>query len=47
MMKYNFAAFILTHGRPEHVYTYKTLRSQGYTGQIYIVIDDEDPTENE
>lgn len=47
MMKYNFAAFILTHGRPEHVYTYKTLRSQGYTGKIYIVIDDEDPTENE
>lgn len=46
-MKYNFAAFILTHGRPEKVYTYKTLRSHGYTGKIYIVIDDEDAAENE
>ncbi len=44
-MKYNFAAFILTHGRPDKVYTYKTLRSSGYTGPIYIVIDDEDPAE--
>lgn len=47
MMKYNFAAFILTHGRPEKVYTFKTLRSHGYTGKIYIVIDDEDAAENE
>lgn len=46
-MKYNIAAFILTHGRPEKVYTYKTLRSHGYTGKIYIVIDDEDAAENE
>lgn len=41
-MKYNFAAFILTHGRPDKVYTYKSLRSHGYTGKVYIVIDDED-----
>ena len=46
-MDYNFAAFILTHGRPNKVYTYKTLRSQGYSGKIFIVIDDEDATENE
>lgn len=46
-MKYNFAVFILTHGRPDKVYTYKTLRSHGYTGKIYIVIDDEDAAENE
>jgi len=40
----NFAAFILTHGRPNHVVTYKALRSAGYTGKIYLVLDDEDKT---
>ena len=45
--KYNFAAFILTHGRPSGVLTYKTLRSSGYTGPIYIVIDTEDDAEDE
>jgi len=40
----NFAALILTHGRPDRVYTYKTLRNCGYTGRIVIVIDDEDKT---
>jgi hypothetical protein len=40
----DFCAFILTHGRPEKVYTYKTLRKSGYTGPIFIVIDDEDKT---
>lgn len=37
-----FCAFILTHGRPDKVYTYKALRNHGYTGKIFIVIDDED-----
>lgn len=37
-----FAIFILTHGRAENVITYKTLRSHGYTGEIYLIIDDED-----
>ena len=41
-MRNDFAAFILTHGRPDRVYTYETLRRSGYTGRIYIVIDDED-----
>lgn len=40
----DFCAFILTHGRPEKVYTYKTLRKSGYTGPIFIVIDDKDKT---
>ncbi len=45
MMKHkNFAAFILTHGRPDNVVTYKTLRRCGYTGRIVLVIDDEDKT---
>lgn len=38
----DFAAFILTHGRPDRVDTYHTLRQSGYTGRIVIVIDDED-----
>lgn len=40
----DFAALILTHGRPDKVYTYATLRAHGYTGRIVIVIDDEDKT---
>lgn len=38
----DFAVFILTHGRANNVVTYKTLEKQGYTGKIYIVIDNED-----
>lgn len=41
-MRDDFACFILTHGRPDNVKTYATLRKAGYTGRIYIVIDDED-----
>lgn len=40
----DFAVLILTNGRPDKVHTYGTLRSQGYTGKIYLVVDDEDPT---
>jgi len=43
----DFCAFILTHGRPDRVHTYKTLLRAGYTGKIYIVIDDEDKTADE
>jgi len=41
-MRSDFAAFILTHGRPDRVLTYKTLRKSGYTGKIYLLVDDED-----
>jgi len=41
-MREDFAAFILTHGRPDRVYTYDTIRKAGYTGRIYLVIDNED-----
>jgi len=37
-----FAVFILTHGRAHYVYTYEALRKQGFTGEIYLVCDDED-----
>jgi len=42
MKNKDFAVFILTHGRPNKVYTYDCLRSHGYTGKIYIIIDNED-----
>jgi hypothetical protein len=38
----DFAAFILTHGRPDNVKTFKTLKKCGYTGKIYFIVDNED-----
>jgi hypothetical protein len=40
----DFCVFILTHGRPDKVFTYKTIRDKGYTGKIFLVLDDEDKT---
>lgn len=40
----DFAVFILSHKRADKLFTYRTLRSQGYTGKIFVVIDDQDPT---
>lgn len=45
-MMNDFAVLILTHGRAENVMTVKTLRQCGYSGEIYIVIDDEDDQED-
>lgn len=42
MLSKDFAVFILTHGRANNVVTYQTLRKHGYTGKIYLVVDDED-----
>lgn len=42
MSKHNFAVFILTHGRADNVITYTTLRTCGYTGKIYLLVDNED-----
>lgn len=39
-----FCVFILTHGRPDNVITYKTLQKCGYTGRLYFVVDNEDKT---
>lgn len=41
-MRNDFAVFILTHGRADHVFTMDTLRRQGYTGRWYMILDDED-----
>ena len=38
----NFAVFILSHGRPDHIKTLKALQKGHYTGKTYIVIDNED-----
>lgn len=43
-MTTDYAVFILSNRRADRVYTIPTLREHGYTGKIYIVIDDEDPT---
>ena len=46
-MRDDFVALILSHGRPDRVETYKTLRGAGYTGPIRILVDDEDETVDE
>lgn len=43
-MKQKFAIFILTHGRPHNQITLETLRRLGYTGKVYLVVDDQDKT---
>lgn len=40
----DFAIFILTHGRPTNIKTMATLKECGYTGKLYLVVDDEDKT---
>jgi hypothetical protein len=44
MIRSNFAVLILTHGRPNNVITFTKLKQCGYTGKIYIIIDNEDET---
>lgn len=46
-MNDKLVVFILTHGRPNNVITYKTLKRCGFTGEIYIIIDNEDKTREE
>lgn len=40
----NYAVFILSHGRPDNIITYQTLQKCGYTGRVFIIVDDEDKT---
>lgn len=37
-----FCVFIISHNRPHDVYTYETLNKYNYTGDLFIVLDDED-----
>lgn len=42
----DFAVFILTHGRPDNVITFNTLKKCGYTGRVFFIVDNEDKTVN-
>lgn len=46
-MTKKFAVFILTHGRPRNQLTVKSLHNVGYTGEWYLVLDDQDETYDE
>ena len=43
-MRDDFCVMILTHGRPGNVKTHRALRNSGYTGKIFLILDDEDGT---
>lgn len=43
----DFCVFILSNNRPDKIYTINSLQKAGYTGPIYIVIDNEDPRAEE
>ena len=42
MKNKDFAVFILTNNRPKKVHTYKNLQRCGYTGRVFLIIDNED-----
>lgn len=46
-MTYKFTMFILSHGRADRIDTLKSLERAGYTGDWYIIIDNEDKTADE
>jgi len=43
----DFCIFIMSHGRPDNIQTIHTLERLKYTGQYYILIDNEDKTSNQ
>lgn len=43
-MRDDFAVFILTHGRPDRQHTLATLEASGYSGRVFLVVDNEDAT---
>jgi hypothetical protein len=43
----DFCFFILSHGRPDKIYTLETLKKINYSGKYFIIIDDEDATANQ
>lgn len=42
----DFCVFIISHGRPDNIYTLKTLNNSGYTGKWFIIVDNHDKTVN-
>ena len=47
MKNNSFCVFIITHGRPNDVITFETLIKQGFTGKVYLIIDNMDNKANE
>lgn len=43
----DFCVFVISHGRPHNVITVQTLKKYNYTGNYFIVLDNEDKTINE
>ena len=43
-MRNDFAVFIMSYKRPNHIYTLESLKSANYTGKYYIIVGDDDPT---
>ena len=41
-MRKDFAIFIITHARPTNQLTLNLLLEYGYTGEYYLVLDDQD-----
>lgn len=39
----NYAVYIISHKRAQAISTIDALRESGYTGKIYVVVDDKDP----
>lgn len=46
-MENRLVVFILSHGRADRVETYESLKRAGYSGDLYIVCDNEDKTVDE
>ncbi len=46
-MRDDFAVFILTHKRPDRIYTKRMLDRFKYTGRIVYIVDDQDDTVDE
>lgn len=46
-MSAELVAFILTRGRPEKQFTYRSLKGGGFTGKVVFLLDDEDETRAE
>jgi hypothetical protein len=47
MKNEQLSVFILTNGRPDRVYTYDTLKRAGYTGKVFLLVDDLDSTRDQ
>jgi len=43
----DYAVFIVSHGRPDNIATLSALSNGNYTGDTYIIIDNEDDTADE